>query len=75
LPNLNGLSRQADNALNERLCGVKRVRIAVYPVHEWFDDLGVYHDLILTGSDVNWLSEMGVSIKTETPKIDLPSIH
>ncbi len=53
----------------------RKARIADYPILEWFDDLGVYHDLILTGSDVNWLSTMGVSIKTETPKIDLPSDH
>ncbi len=41
----------------------RKARIAVYPILEWFDDLGVYHDLILIGSDVNWLAEMGVSIE------------
>jgi hypothetical protein len=40
----------------------RRARTAVYPILEWFGDLGVYYDLILSGSDVNWLSEMNVSI-------------
>lgn len=41
----------------------RKAQIAVYPVLEWFDDLGVYHDLTLCGSDVDWLSEMNVSIE------------
>lgn len=41
----------------------RKAQIAVYPVLEWFDDLGVYHDLTLFGSDVDWLSEMKVSIE------------
>jgi len=38
-------------------------RVIGQKIFEWFDDLGVYHDLILIGSDVMWLSKMGVSIK------------
>jgi hypothetical protein len=41
----------------------RNAKIAVYPVLEWFDDLGAYHELTLFGSDVNWLSEMNVSIE------------
>lgn len=41
----------------------RKARIAVYPILEWFDDLGVYHDLILFGSDLDYLSEMNVSIE------------
>jgi len=49
----------------------RRAQIAVYPVLEWFDDLGVYHDLTLLGSDVNWLTEMNVSVE-ELGKGDRP---
>ena len=41
----------------------RRAQIAVHRILEWFDDLGVYHDLALFGSDVNWLNEMNVSIE------------
>ncbi|MGO9435169.1 MAG: hypothetical protein ACLPH3_12710 [Terracidiphilus sp.] len=44
--------------------GISRnARTADYSIIEWFDDFGVYHDLILSGSDVAWLSEMNVSIE------------
>ena len=41
----------------------RNAQIAIYPILEWFDDLGVYHDLTLFGPDVDWLSEMNVSIE------------
>jgi hypothetical protein len=54
----------------------RKAQIAIYPVLEWFDDLGVYHDLTLFGSDVDWLSEMNVSMeeigKRDRPKRRLP---
>jgi len=34
----------------------RKARIAVYPILERFDDPSVYHELILLGSDVRWLS-------------------
>ena len=43
----------------------RRARTADYPILEWFDDLGVYHHLILFGPDVAWLSEMNVSIEDQ----------
>lgn len=41
----------------------RKVRFTVYSVLEWFDDPGVYHELILFGSDLNWLWEMHVSVE------------
>jgi hypothetical protein len=41
----------------------RKARIADCPILEWFDDVGVYHELILFGSDVHWLSEMNISIE------------
>ena len=41
----------------------RRALIAVYPALEWIDDLGACHDLTLFGSDVEWLSEMNVSLE------------
>jgi hypothetical protein len=38
-------------------------RTAVHPILDWFDDLGVYHQLILSGPDVVWLSKVKVSIR------------
>jgi hypothetical protein len=49
-----------------------KARIPVHPILDWFDDLGVYHQLILSGADVNWLCKMNVSIKDQ---IDMPSKH
>jgi hypothetical protein len=40
----------------------RKVRIVVYPILSWFDDLGYYHQLILCGSDLDWLSKMHVSV-------------
>jgi len=48
----------------------RKTRIAVYPILAWFDDLGVYHNLILYGSDVAWLSEMNISIKGQAGDTD-----
>lgn len=39
-----------------------KTRIVDRPVLEWLDQLGVYHDLILSGSDARWLSEMEIAI-------------
>ena len=40
-----------------------KARVPVHSILDWFDDLGVYHQLILSGADVNWLSRMSVDIK------------
>lgn len=40
----------------------RKVQIVVYPILGWFDDLGAYHHLTLCGSDLDWLSEMRVSL-------------
>lgn len=37
-------------------------RVLVHSILDWFDDLGVYHQLILSGADVKWLSRMNVDI-------------
>jgi hypothetical protein len=47
----------------ERNVMSRKVRIADCPIFEWFDDVGVYHELILFGSDVHWLSELNISIE------------
>jgi hypothetical protein len=41
----------------------RKAGILIHPILDWFDDLGVYHQLILSGADVNWLSTMNISIK------------
>ena len=41
----------------------RKARIPVHSIFDWFDDIGVYHQLILSGEDVNWLSRMNVDIK------------
>jgi hypothetical protein len=48
---------------DERKVTSRKARIADCPIFEWFDDVGVYHELILFGSDVHWLSEMNISIE------------
>jgi hypothetical protein len=48
---------------NERNIMSRKARIAAYPIIEWFDDLGVYHELTLCGSDLHWLYEMNISIE------------
>ena len=40
----------------------RTVEIAVYPILRWSDGLGVYHQLILFGSDLDWLSQMHISL-------------
>jgi hypothetical protein len=47
---------------DERNLMSHEARIADYPVLEWFDDHGVYHELILFGSDVHWLSDINISL-------------
>jgi len=34
----------------------------VFPILEWFDDVGVCHVLVLSGPDVTWLSQMNISV-------------
>jgi hypothetical protein len=41
----------------------RKVRIVVHPILSWFDDLGNYHQLLLCGSDLEWLSEMHISVE------------
>ena len=41
----------------------RTVRVAVYPICSWFDAQGIYHQLTLLGSDLDWLSEMHISIE------------
>jgi hypothetical protein len=38
------------------------VQIVVYPILNLSDDLGINHQLIFMGSDLDWLSEMRVSV-------------
>jgi hypothetical protein len=40
----------------------RKVEIAIYPVLRWSDGLGIYHQLILFGSDLDWLSKMQISL-------------
>ncbi len=48
---------------DERNVTSRKARFADYPILEWFDDLCVYHELILLGSDVHWLSKVNISIE------------
>lgn len=41
----------------------REIRLVVYPVLRWFDDLGILHQLNLFASDLNWLSEMRICIE------------
>lgn len=40
-----------------------KVRFAVYSIAGWFDEPGVYHELILFRSDLDWLSAMHISVE------------
>jgi hypothetical protein len=40
----------------------RKVKLVVHPILSWFDGLGIYHELVLFGSDLDWLSEMHVSV-------------
>jgi len=45
-------------------CIVSRtVLFPVYTVLQWFDDSGIFHQLMLCGSDLEWLSKMHVAIE------------
>jgi len=38
----------------------------LFPVHtvlQWFDDFGDVHQLMLCGSDLVWLSRMGIDVE------------
>jgi hypothetical protein len=41
----------------------RRARVLVYPILSWFDDESAYHQLILFGSDLDWLSEMHIGVE------------
>ena len=41
----------------------RKVRIAVHPILSWFDGFANYHQLILIGSDLEWLSQMHISVE------------
>jgi hypothetical protein len=41
----------------------RKVHFVVYPILRWFDNQGIYHELILFKSDLDWLSEMHVSLE------------
>ena len=60
---------------DERNVMSRKPRIGDCPILEWFDDVGVYHELILFGSDVHWLSEINISIEDlDTRSTRLPII-
>ncbi len=40
----------------------RKVLFTAYSIVGWFDDPGVYHELILLRSDLDWLSEMHISV-------------
>jgi hypothetical protein len=45
-------------------CIVSRtVLFPVYTVLQWFDDFGDIHQLMLCGSDLVWLSQMGIEVE------------
>ena len=41
----------------------RTVLFPVYTVLQWYDDSGDFHKLTLCGSDLVWLSKMGVRIQ------------
>lgn len=41
----------------------RTIRFSVHPILRWFDGLGDFHQLILFGSDLSWLSEMHISME------------
>jgi hypothetical protein len=43
--------------------GSRTVHFVVYPILSWFDNKGIYHELILFKSDLEWLSEMHVNVE------------
>ena len=49
----------------------RKARVPVHSILDWFDDLGVYHQLILSGADVKWLSRMNVDIKDRNTAVAL----
>lgn len=49
----------------------RKARNPVHSILDWFDDLGVYHQLNLSGEDVNWLSRMNVNIKDRRSWINM----
>ena len=41
----------------------RKVRFAVYQIASWFEAPGIHHQLILFTSDLDWLSEMHISVE------------
>ena len=41
----------------------RKLRFTVYSIVGWFDDSGIYHELILFGSDPDWVSEMHIAVE------------
>jgi hypothetical protein len=41
----------------------RTVLFPVYTVLQWFDDFGDVHQLMLCGSDLVWLSRMGIDVE------------
>jgi hypothetical protein len=41
----------------------RKVRFVVYPILSWIDDEEFFHQLILFGSDLDWLSEMNITVE------------
>jgi len=41
----------------------RTVLFPVYTVLQWFDDFGDIHQLMLCGSDLVWLSQMGIEVE------------
>lgn len=41
----------------------RTVLFPVYTVLQWIDDFGDIHQLMLCGSDLVWLSQMGIEVE------------
>ena len=51
----------------------RTVLFPVYTVLRWFDDSGCIHHLTLCGSDLVWLSEMGISAEDRSGSACVPA--
>jgi len=43
----------------------RKVQIVIYPILNWYDEFGAYHQLTMCGSDLDWLSEIRVSVAVQ----------
>jgi hypothetical protein len=41
----------------------RKVRVPVFPILDWFDQSDIYHELTLFGSDLDWLSQMHITVE------------